>query len=59
MRVFGGWNGFSFGVCSALGIGMLVGLNIFSKRIVSEMKLYKQGDFVELKYFNAFWVNYK
>ena len=39
-----------------LGFSALIALNIISKRTVSDIKLLKSGDFVEIKYFNAFWV---
>jgi len=57
--VFGGWNGLSFTLTSMLGIGTLIAVNILSKRIIREIKLFRTGDYVELKFFNAFWVPQK
>ena len=54
--VMGGMNLFSFGLCTTIGIGLMMFLKIFSKRTVNEMFLLKSGDFVEIKYFNAFWL---
>ena len=55
-EVFGGWNSLSFGLSSSLGIGGFFLLHMFSRRTVDEIRLLKSGDFVEIKYFNAFWV---
>jgi len=57
--IFGGWNGLSFMVTSCLGIGLLIGINIVSKRVIKEIRLLRTGDYVELYFFNAFWVPQK
>ena len=54
--VFGGWNGFSFTLTSLMGVGVLIAINILSKRVIKEIRLLKTGNFVELKFFNAFWM---
>jgi hypothetical protein len=54
--IFGGWNGFSFTLCSLTGIVTLIACNIFSKRTVHKAYLFRSGDEVELLYFNAFWI---
>lgn len=54
--LFGGWNGFSFTLTSLLGIGSLIFLNIISKRVIKKIKLFRTGDFVEIEFFNAFWL---
>jgi hypothetical protein len=37
----------------------MIALNIYSKRVISEIKLLRTGDFVDVKFFNAFWVIYE
>lgn len=37
------------------GVSGLAFLKIYARRTVHEIKLLKPGDFVEIKYFNAFW----
>lgn len=56
-KVFGGWNGFSFGLSTTLGFAGFALLHLFSRRTIEEIHLLKSGDFVEIKYYNAFWVN--
>ena len=55
LGVFGGWNSFSFGLCASLGVGGFALLHLFSRRTISEIRLLKTGDYVEIKFFNAFW----
>jgi hypothetical protein len=55
--VFGGWNSVSFGICSLLGLGGLLFMKIISKRTIHKLSLHKDGKFVEITYFNAFWVS--
>jgi len=38
-----------------VGMSGLVFLKIIAKRTIHEIRLLKSGDFVEIKYFNAFW----
>ena len=57
--IFGGWNGLSFVLTSGLGLGLLIAANIVSKRVIKEIRLFRTGDFVELHFFNAFWVPQK
>ncbi|KAL4436441.1 hypothetical protein ABPG74_003007 [Tetrahymena malaccensis] len=54
--IFGGWNSFSFSLCALTGIGLLTFFSVFSKRTIHKMKLLRTGDFVEVSFFNAFWV---
>lgn len=49
-------NGMSFSLCTLTGLGLLSFFNIYSKRTVHTMKLLRTGDFVEVTFFNAFWV---
>ncbi|CAD8132851.1 unnamed protein product [Paramecium octaurelia] len=53
--IFGGWNCASYTLCTVVGFAGLMFLKIFSKRTIHEVRLLKTGDFVEIKYFNAFW----
>ena len=57
--IFGGWNTVSFALCTTLGMGTFALLHMFSRRTVHEMRLLKNGSFVEIKYFNAFWVPHR
>lgn len=54
--VFGGWNYLSFGIGVVMGIAGTVVLNVFSKRTIHKLKLFRTGDYAELTFFNAFWV---
>ncbi|KRX01357.1 hypothetical protein PPERSA_01260 [Pseudocohnilembus persalinus] len=54
--IFGSWNALSFNLCAGIGCWTLIGLNIMSKRTVQKVKLLRSGDFVELFFFNAFWI---
>jgi TMEM70/TMEM186/TMEM223 protein family len=54
--VFGGWNNVSFTGSVVLGAAVMVYLHLYSRRTIREIKLTRAGDFVELKFFNAFWV---
>ncbi len=46
----------SFTACTLLGITVMTCLNLFSRRTIKTMKLFRTGDFVEVTFFNAFWV---
>jgi len=54
--VFGGWNYISFLLGTLMGVGGTVFLNVVSKRTINEIKLFRSGDYVELTFFNAYWV---
>ena len=56
--VFGGWNLFSFVIGSCIGYSSLFFLKVFSKRTINAVRLLKSGDYVEIDFFNAFWVLY-
>jgi hypothetical protein len=56
-KVFGGWNGVSFSLSTLVGIGILSGMAIFSKRTIHKMHLYRSGTLVKILFFNSFWVN--
>ena len=53
---FGGWNGLAFNLCTLTGLGILSALNVFSKRTISLIYLYRSGNIVEVVFFDAFWV---
>jgi len=54
--VFGGWNFASFSLGLVMGIAGTIFLNVISKRTISKMKLFRTGDYVEVTFFNAYWV---
>jgi len=54
--VFGGWNYLSFTIGLGTGIAATIALNVLSKRTIHKMKLFRSGDYVELTFFNAYWV---
>eukprot|EP01017_Pseudomicrothorax_dubius_P040906 TRINITY_DN6490_c0_g1_i3.p1 TRINITY_DN6490_c0_g1~~TRINITY_DN6490_c0_g1_i3.p1 ORF type:complete len:232 (+),score=37.17 TRINITY_DN6490_c0_g1_i3:131-826(+) len=53
--VFGGWNLASFTFGLGAGLAGALFLNVFSKRTIKEVRLFKAGDRIEVLFFNAFW----
>lgn len=54
--MFGGWNKLSFTGSVTLGMAIMIYLHLYSRRTIRQIKLTRAGDFVELGFFNAFWV---
>eukprot|EP01016_Furgasonia_blochmanni_P050190 TRINITY_DN7713_c0_g1_i1.p1 TRINITY_DN7713_c0_g1~~TRINITY_DN7713_c0_g1_i1.p1 ORF type:complete len:256 (-),score=61.17 TRINITY_DN7713_c0_g1_i1:152-919(-) len=53
--IFGGWNLLSFAFGTFTGFGAMFFLHIFSRRTAHEIRLFRNGEYVEILYFNAFW----